>query len=745
MTDPAGAALTSATVTLACGQNTTTVHTDSAGHFLVKINSSAALLQVQASGFATWQYQITPTSITPQSIALQIANANSSVTVNANTGFVAQESSAGSKTPMNLLEIPQSISIETRDQLTTQNAETLGSALRYVAGVNGEVYGGTDQRVDWYVIRGFEDTFPLVDGMSSMTYYTLLSPKIDLQDTERVEVLRGPSSSMYGQTTPGGVINIVTKRPTVHPVRDITLETGSFGRVQGSGDFSGAFDPQHHFLYRINGLARTGGTQVEYVDANRYFLAPALTWQPSEKTTFTLLSRLAKDDGGWTFQYLPSLGTITRSNVFGIISPNTFSGDLGYNDYKRTTHSETAELNHLFSKDVESAIAARFDHSNVIFKDLIGAGLESDGQTLDRYVFGGNAQMNQFVSDGHVGWTVRSRHVQQEFLAGYNYLQSNDTWYEIDGINPVTLDLLHPNYRQTIDLPAPDFISSDGIKQAGIYFQDHFRWNKLSVTLNGREDWARVWTTVVGDGPIDVTSQNKFTYRAGVSYAITPTVVPYFSYTTSYQPSSGTTFSGQQFLPLTADQYEAGIRYQPTSFNALFSVAAFSLTEHNVTTPDPNNPNYNVQTGAERAQGLEFEAKTTLPGGIDGTASYTYTSAEVTQSTDPLQLHQAPLDVPRNMANLWADKTLQEGVFARLGFGGGVRFVGKRWGDQYNTLQVPNNTLVDMMAHYSFRNFKLSANATNIGNRRYVATCENTNRCVYGGVRTVYANLNYHW
>ncbi len=166
---------------------------------------------------------------------------------------------------------------------------------------------------------------------------------------------------------------------------------------------------------------------------------------------------------------------------------------------------------------------------------------------------------------------------------------------------------------------------------------------------------------------------SKFTYRTGLSYAATESVVPYFSYTTSFQPTSGTTFAGEVFKPLTAQQYEAGMRYQPTSFQALFSAAVYSLTEQNVTTIDPAHPNYQVQRGEVRSQGLELEAKTSLPGGLDGTASYTYTSPEITKSFD-IDLHKAPLNTPRNMANLWLDKTLQTGRWKNLGAGGGVRF-----------------------------------------------------------------------
>lgn len=743
VSDPSGSNVTVARITLRCGNTVKTVRTNASGSYSVTIPAGKYLLQVQAPGFALWEQQVSLDTAHQENVILQIAKANSSVTVTAASGFVADDSATGSKTNTSLLQIPQSLTVETRDQLTTQNAENVGSALRYVAGVNGEVYGGSDQRVDWYVIRGFTDTFPLLDGLPTATYYTLLSPKLEVEDAERVEVLRGPSSSMYGQTTPGGVVNLVTKRPRAIPLRSLTFETGSFGRVQGDVDFSGTLDQRGHFLYRVTGFGRGGGTQVDHVDDNRYFLAPASTWQPSDKTSLTLLTHQSKDDGGWTFQYLPQIGTLTKAD-FGLIPRNMFTGDLNYNQYKRTEHAESAFVDHLFSNAVRGQLSARFVHSNVNFKNLMGAGLEDDGHTLDRYVFGGGAQMNQFVTDGHVGWTAKRGHLQQTLLAGFNYLQSNDTWVEIDGLDPVTLDLLHPNYRQTFDLPAPDFISADGIKQTGVYLQDQVQWRGLTLTLNGREDWAKTLSRVDPDPTPTSQSPSKFTYRTGLSYAVTESIVPYFSYTTSFQPSSGTTFDGQAFKPLTAQQYETGIRYKPTAVNALFSVAAYSLTEQNVTTLDPDHPNFNVQRGEVQSRGLEFEAKTTLPGGLNGTASYTYTSPEITKSND-LDLHKAPLNIPRNMANLWLDKTLHKGVWNNLGFGGGVRFLGKRWGDTYNTLQVPNNTLVDLMAHYSFSSWKVSANATNLGDRQYVATCENTSRCVYGQSRSVFANVSYQW
>ncbi len=279
ITDPSGAAIQRARITLT-NEGTHAIRkitSDNNGVYNVPhVPPGTYTMAVDAPGFKHYEKMGIDVS-SAQTLAfdahLQMGSASQSVIVSGRS-FVADASSVGSKTNLPLIQVPQSVSVETRDELTAQNAEDLGSALRYVAGVNGEVYGGNDQRVDYYVVRGFTDTFALIDGMPSYTYYTLLSPKLEVFDAERIEVLRGPSSSLYGQTTPGGVINFVTKRPQALPIRSLSIETGSFGRKQGSGDFSGAFDKGQHFLYRLTGFARNSGTQIQHVDITATFSHP---------------------------------------------------------------------------------------------------------------------------------------------------------------------------------------------------------------------------------------------------------------------------------------------------------------------------------------------------------------------------------------------------------------------------------------------------------------------------------------
>jgi iron complex outermembrane recepter protein len=742
--DTTGARVPSATVKVTCGTYSRTTETDANGIYALQASPGSYVLEVVAEGFATSRQTLAFDSSDGQrNITLTVGSSDSTITVSASAGYVASDSSVGTKTQTSLLETPQAISVITEDQLTSQNVESVGAALRYSAGINGEAYGGADQRIDWYVVRGFTDTASLLDGLSTYTYYTLLSPKLETSAAERVEVLRGPSSTSYGATSPGGVINIISKRPHVEPLYSVGLESGSFGRVEGLGDLGGSLGGSDRLLYRVNGFARGGGTQVNHVDDHAFYLAPALTWQPAEKTSVTLLTHQSLTNGGWTLQYLPAVGTLSDAS-FGYLSPSLFTGDLGYDQYRRTEHAEGLILDHLFSNSVRAQVNARFNHSGLLYKTLMGAGFEADGHTLDRYVFGAQAQLNNFVSDSHVEWSMHRGSLQQALLAGFNYLQSNDTWQENDGINSVPLDLLQPNYRQTFVIPAPDYSTADGVKQTSVYLQDQLRWKRLGVTLNGREDWARVFEQDRIADTYTTQLPSRFTGRTGVTYDIAESLVPYFSYTTSFLPTHGLSFDGASFKPTTSRQFETGVKYKPATLNALFTLAAYNLTEQNVTTIDPNHPNFSVQTGEIRVRGLELESKLSLPGGIDATISYSYQSPEVTKSND-LDLGKAPINVPRNLANGWFDKTVHGGRWNNVGLGGGIRFTGYRWGDAYNTLGVPKNTLVDLAAHYTLNHWNVSANVTNLVGTRYIATCENTSRCVYGQSRSIFVRVNYQW
>jgi iron complex outermembrane receptor protein len=205
-------------------------------------------------------------------------------------GFVTREQRSATKT-----DTPSSGNAAIRlghhpDRMDAQAVRSVSEALRYTPGVDSEA-AGFDPRFD---DRGF-DARPsqYLDGLRLLRQFGPSS--IEEYGLERIEVVRGPSSVLYGQTTPGGLINLVTKRPTVTPFGEVNLSVGSHDRYQGSFDLGGPSTADAKFLYRLTGVVRNSGTQVDHVGDDRYYIAPAITWRLDANTSLTLLGRFQYD------------------------------------------------------------------------------------------------------------------------------------------------------------------------------------------------------------------------------------------------------------------------------------------------------------------------------------------------------------------------------------------------------------------------------------------------------------------
>jgi iron complex outermembrane receptor protein len=249
-------------------------------------------------------------------------------------GIIAERSATGSKTDTPIIEIPQSISVVTAAQLREQGAQTVGEAFRYTPGVDSEAYG-FDARFNHFTVRGFQiDKFQFVDGLKFPAGGYAI-PRIEPYGLERLEVLRGPSSGLYGQNVPGGMINLVSKRPTADPVHEVQIGSGYPARIQGAFDFSGAANADETLLYRLVGAGSYGNTQVDHTIDQRLFLAPSFTYRPSYDTRLTILSHIQRDNvEGWSGTFLPMQGTL-KSNPNGKIPLGTFVGEPGFDHYGR--------------------------------------------------------------------------------------------------------------------------------------------------------------------------------------------------------------------------------------------------------------------------------------------------------------------------------------------------------------------------------------------------------------------------
>ncbi|MET3225200.1 outer membrane receptor protein involved in Fe transport [Bradyrhizobium japonicum] len=320
-------------------------------------------------------------------------------------GFVATRSGTATKTDTPLIETPQSVSVVTTDQVRNQGAVSIGEALRYTAGVSGDVNGGSDTRFGALQIRGFDTTMSglYVDGLRIPSSNYVHFNGLDPYGAERLEVLKGPSSAMYGGSGTGGILNYVTKLPTAQQFGEVSVSGGSFNRYQGQFDMGGPANKDGTVLWRLTGVVRDGETQVDFTKDNRVFIAPAITFRPNEDTTITILANYQRDRAGWGLQFLPASGTVWPNNG-RTIPVSFFAGVPSFNAFNTEIATAGYQLSHNFTDNITFRQNLRYAYQHNEEKVFYGGGYtdEAAGQ-LARFGSYSNSYINSF------GWTTSSR------------------------------------------------------------------------------------------------------------------------------------------------------------------------------------------------------------------------------------------------------------------------------------------------------------------------------------------------
>lgn len=664
-------------------------------------------------------------------------------------GYIATRSLTGTKTDTPLIETPQSISVVTKEQIAAQQAQTVGAALRYSSGILADE--GPDNRFDSVSARGFAlDEF--LDGLKLWSGNPFASSRIEPYLLERIEVLRGPASVLYGQASPGGVLNLVSKRPTPVPLHEVVLQAGSYDRFQGAFDLGGPIDPSGRVLYRLTGLARDSSTQVDFTKEQRLAIAPALTLRFSPDTTLTILGGYQYDpEGGW-YTGLPAAGTVLRIPA-GRIPTSFYAGaPNNFDKYERTQYSVGSLFEHRFNENFAVRQNFRYIHVDTDFKTVFPFfGLLPDGHSLDRLASASGEKVDTIALDNQGEIRFTTGPLGHTVLVGLDYQRSSWAHRGGDGFAP-PIDFLNPDYRQ----PIPEFVSTFRVEtmrhRLGVYAQDQIKLGNLVLLGGIRQDWAWARTEDLIDHGSESRRDQALTGRGGIVYVFDIGVAPYFSYAESFEPTAGTDFDGHPFAPTTGRQFELGVKYQPKGFPGFITVAVFELTRQNVLTADPDHPFFSVQTGEIRSRGVELEAKVTPLSGFNVLANFAYLDSVVTKSND-IDLHQRPVGVPKVLGSIWGDYTVLGGPLAGLGVGVGVRYTGDTAGDFGNTFDVPARTLVDGAIRYAFgavgprvlNGLQLSVNISNAFDREYVASCGSESACFYGLRRTVLGTVSYRW
>lgn len=743
VSDPSGAPLVGASVALRCGNFRQDARTTGDGSYRITAPAGPYLIEVNAPGFDMNMETVQLTKSDSRDFTLQTGTYSSIITVSEPGGYFAGSSTTATKEDAPLIEIPQSVSVVTQDQLVSRNVQTVAEAIRYTGSVDVDTYG-QETRFDWINIRGFDQSTYGLYRDNSRWQSGNVSGQIDPYLIQEVDIVKGPSSVLYGQNQPGGLVNLVTKRPPSRPLRELVLNYGSFNRAQVAADVGGPVGGDDSTLrYRLTGLYRKSDSQVDHVPDDRWFFAPGLTWTPSTQTTWTLLADYQKDDTGWS-QFLPSQGTF-RPNPNGKVPVSRFVGEPGYDTFPRTQWSAGSLFEHRLSDLWTFRNTLRYSSIKYDGRTVFGGGLADDLRTLNRFAFGNSLDLGLFTMDTNASMHAKTGTADHSILVGVDYSKSRTTVVSGFAVAP-TIDVFHPVYGGTI----PDLFIYSNTSQpsslVGIYAQDHIKIGpRLILTLAGRHDSSDITTEDRLSKKSTKQSPGKFTERVGVTYLSEIGLAPYASYSTSFLPVSGVSAAGKPFVPTEGKQIEGGVKFQPKGSNSFVTADVFQITQTNVSVPDPNSPFNSVQQGEIRSRGYEVEAIGNLVSTLNFNAAFSHLDQEVTRTTDATALGKRPPLAPDNLVSLGGEYTVPNGPLTGFGFGAGMRHVGSRAGDAANTIEVPSYTLFDASVRYLWRNAEFQVSGTNLANKAYVAVCTSPSYCNYGMARKIIATTRFHF
>lgn len=712
-------------------------------------------LQLEQSNAGTYSLAAIPegTLALPETAVIGVQNTESAW--GPVEGYVATRTAAGSKTDTALVEAPRSISVATRQQMEDRNVQNLDDAVRYMPGIVASSYG-SDTRADWLRVRGFEPT-QFLDGLP-LPKGTYANPKQETWNLDRLALLRGPASSVYGQTPPGGLLDMVSRRPSAEDSHEIQLQYGSDNQRQINFASTGKIDDEGQFLYSLSGVVRDSGTQIDHVDNKRYNIAPSLTWNIDEDTRFTLLTQFTRDDTGITSQFLPVQGT-KIDMPFGKVSHHKNLGDPDWEYYDRTYYALGYAFEHRLNDVWQFKQNLRYTKSDLSFQGLtVGSypftQVDNEGN-VGRTSTIVDEDISQFAVDNNFQADFATGDVRHTLLLGLDHQRSNTNYTSIFG-DGLTTNVNNPIYGQPIVRPPRSTAFYDYNQktyQTGLYVQDQMALDQWRLTVGGREDWVHTSTEFFNKGDATNTQRDKaFSGNAAISYVFDSGFVPYLSYAESFQPTTGASASStESFKPTEGKQWELGIKYQPPGSNTLLSAAVYDLTQKNVsvTTTVGATP-ITSQTGEVKVRGLELEAVSDVTENLKIIAAYTLAKSEVQKGDykgNRLQL------MPNQQASLWADYTWHTGVLDGFGIGAGARYTGNTYGDQGNTWlgKADAYTVFDAAVHYdlgrldnSLKGASLALNATNLLDKDYISTCDSF-YCYYGDERSVVASATYKW
>jgi iron complex outermembrane receptor protein len=635
------------------------------------------------------------------------------------------------------LETPQNIQVLSADLLRDQGAKVLEDALRNVAGV---MPGGYYQSWDYFRIRGFDASGYIFQD--NLAFDSGVQLNAELYGLEQIEILKGPASSLYGEGSLGGMVNLVSKRPRAETFLSAGVSYGSYESYEAHVDGGAILLDNPQVEGRLVAVQRHSGTFVDFAGGNdRLYVAPSLTWHMGESTTLTLLSSYQHDRLNMGFP-LTYVGAVVAGPL-GRYPLDRYTGEPGRSNRAKGDRDAIGyEFSHSFNSVLSFSQNARYAYNTNDWDHIMYSSfLEEDGRTLERYPYSATGHWSDTGVDSRFTAVFSTGSVAHKVMAGLDYFNYDYHWrtFEIDYSDPASympLDLYNPTYGA----PFPAYASSASVRQivrdTGFYVQEHAKIDRWTLTLSGRWDHAKAGDS--WSGTFTSHSDTRFVPRVGGTFAVSENSVIYASYSESFLPQAGSTFTGGSLKPESGEQWEVGTKASLIENRLDLTASLFQLTRQNVATADPVNPGFSNQTGEQRSRGVELDARAALTPHWQALLAYAYVDAKVTKD-NTIPVGDRPQNAPPTSVSLWSKYTM-----GAVGVGAGVYHYSSQTGDLPNTFSLPGYTLVNAALYYAFGRVEAQLNVHNLFDTRYFSGSYNNVYVQPGAPRTFSMDVTWH-
>ena len=654
--------------------------------------------------------------------------------------FVPNATSA-TRTDAEIRDIPQSIQVIPQEVIEEQQAIRLEEVVTQTSGVT--FFGNQDGRSTDFAIRGFNGAPSLRDGFRLYTGFFQGIPEV--ANLERIEILKGPASVLYGEIQPGGLINLVSKQPLAEPFYDVQLQLGNRSLVRTPIDFSGTLTADGSLSYRLNALYRHEDSFRNYDESfDRFFVAPTLAWQISDRTDLTFNLEYIKDDNPADF------GTVILDGEPADIPPERITNnpdDTIENEFLNTGYT----FEHRFSENWKLRNAFRYLVNDYNYggdnEDILALPFEIDNETgiLTRVFADQEREEDNYYLYTNVEGKFATGSIKHNVLFGVDLGRTEAKQKTVFNPGPSSsapLDIFDPDYDA---IPEPD----DDIDSIGLFNDDEITTDRLGIYIQDKIDLFDNLILLAGlrYDTVDQTQQDNlsdteqsqnndaFTPRVGIVYQPIETVSLYASYSQSFNPNTfDTTAEGGFLEPEEGEGFEVGVKGEIIPNRLAATLAYFDITKQNVATADPNVPFSSIATGEQQSQGIELDLTGEILPGWNIITSYAYIDAEVSEDNDPEIVGSRLPGIPEHSASLWTTYEIQKGSLEGLGFGIGFNFVGEREGGLPNSFEVDSYFLTNAALFYSRENWQVRLNFDNLFDVNFIEAVENSpERGVYPG------------